>query len=159
GKTEMLFQGITTALKQGKRICLATPRADVVRELKPRFQQAFANVLVQALYGGSQDKDATAQLILATTHQLLRFKEAFDVMIIDAIDPLPYHADLTLPLATRRAEHPVCTTIYLTHTPRQTQQSLITRNKLPYIFVPIRHYCYPLPLPQMKMSLSLKKDL
>src|SRR5690625_927971 len=159
GKTEMLFLGITEALKQGKRICIATPRADVVRELKPRIQQAFAKVSVQALYGGSQDKDATAQLILATTHQLLRFKEAFDVMIIDEIDAFPYHADLSLPFATSRAKNPVCTTIYLTATPRKKQQSLITRKKLPHIFVPIRYHGYPLPVPQMKMSLSLKKDL
>lgn len=159
GKTEMLFQGITTALKQGKRICLATPRADVVRELKPRFQQAFANVSVQALYGGSQDRDATAQLILATTHQLLRFKKAFDVMIIDEIDAFPYHADPSLPFATSRAKKSTCTTIYLTATPRKNQQSLITRKKLPHIFVPIRYHGYPLPVPQMKMTLSLKKDL
>src|SRR5699024_4970163 len=53
GKTEMLFPGITEALKKGKRICIATPRADVVRELKPRIQQAFAKLSVQALYSGS----------------------------------------------------------------------------------------------------------
>src|SRR5690625_708678 len=36
GKTEMLFPGITIALKQGKRICIATPRADVVRSEERR---------------------------------------------------------------------------------------------------------------------------
>src|SRR5690625_3219025 len=159
GKTEMLFQGITTALKQGKRICLATPRADVVRELKPRFQQAFANVLVQALYGGSQDKDATAQLILATTHQLLRFKEAFDVMIIDEIDAFPYHADESLPYAANRAKNNQCTTIYLTATPRKSQKTQIQRKKLPHIFVPIRYHGHPLPVPKMKMMFSLKRNL
>src|SRR5690625_770837 len=37
GKTEMLFKGIDYALKKGERICIATPRADVVRELLPRI--------------------------------------------------------------------------------------------------------------------------
>src|SRR5690625_2408381 len=31
GKTEMLFPGLTEAIKQGKRVCIATPRTDVVR--------------------------------------------------------------------------------------------------------------------------------
>lgn len=159
GKTEMLFPGITEALQQGKRICIATPRADVVRELKPRMQQAFQHVLVQALYGGSKDKDGAAQLIIATTHQLLRFQDAFDLMIIDEIDAFPYHTDPSLPFATKRASKTSSTTIYLTATPRKQQQSLIRRKKLPHIFVPVRYHGYPLPVPQMKMTFSLRKAL
>src|SRR5699024_11472258 len=74
-----------------KRVCIATPRADVVRELLPRLQEAFSTVPIEALYGGSKDKEATAQIILSTTHQLLRFQDAFDVLIIDEIDAFPYH--------------------------------------------------------------------
>lgn len=159
GKTEMIFAGITKALQQGKRLCLATPRADVVRELKPRLQSAFADVAVKALYGGSPNKDSSAQLILATTHQLLRFSEAFDVMIIDEVDAFPYHADPSLGFATSRARTSSCTTIYLTATPRQEQQSRMTRKQLPYVFVPLRYHGYPLPVPQMKMTFRLKKEL
>src|SRR5699024_10488798 len=32
GKTEILFPAIAQSIKQGKRVCLATPRSDVVRE-------------------------------------------------------------------------------------------------------------------------------
>jgi len=159
GKTEMLFPGITEALKLGMRICIATPRADVVRELKPRLQQAFLHVTIQALYGGSKDKDGTAQLVIATTHQLLRVKEAFDVLIIDEIDAFPFHADPSLPFAASRAKKKVSTTIYLTATPRKQQQTLIRRKKLPHVFVPVRYHGNPLPVPQMKMTFSLKKDL
>lgn len=159
GKTEMIFAGITKALQQGKRLCLATPRADVVRELKPRLQSAFADVTIKALYGGSPDKDSSAQLILATTHQLLRFSEAFDVMIIDEVDAFPYHADPSLAFATSRARTSSCTTIYLTATPRQEQKLRMTRKQLPYVFVPLRYHGYPLPVPQMKMTFRLKKEL
>src|SRR5690606_27188817 len=38
GKTEVLFAGINTALAAGKRLCIATPRTDVVRELAPRLK-------------------------------------------------------------------------------------------------------------------------
>ncbi|WP_327606438.1 DEAD/DEAH box helicase [Virgibacillus tibetensis] len=159
GKTEMLFPGVTEALRLGKRICLATPRADVVRELLPRIQQAFAEVDVQGLYGGSEEKDGTAQLILATTHQLLRYKAAFDVLIIDEIDAFPFHADASLPFAANRAKASPSTTIYLTATPRKNHQIQIARKKLPHIFVPVRFHGHPLPVPKMKMVFSLKKDL
>lgn len=159
GKTEMLFAGITDALKAGKRICLATPRADVVRELLPRFQQAFSSIPIQGLYGGSKENDGTAQLILATTHQLLRFQGAFDVMIIDEVDAFPFHADPALPFATNRAKKEKSTTIYLTATPRKNHRKRIQRNKLPHIFVPIRFHGNPLPVPSMKMCFSLQKSL
>ncbi|WP_232225558.1 DEAD/DEAH box helicase [Oceanobacillus manasiensis] len=159
GKTEMLFPAITIALQQGKRICLATPRADVVRELKPRIQQAFEEVTVQALYGGSNDKTGSAQLILSTTHQLLRFKQAFHVMIIDEVDAFPYHADPSLSFATKRAVKPSGTTIYLTATPRKQQLKRLRKNNLPHIFVPRRFHGYPLPVPKTKQVINLKRQL
>lgn len=159
GKTEMLFPGITYALQLGKRICIATPRADVVRELLPRFQKAFTNISIQGLYGGSIDKDGTAQLIIATTHQLLRYRHAFDLLIIDEIDAFPFHADASLPFAANRAKASQSTTIYLTATPRAQQRRQIARKKLPHFFVPIRFHGKPLPVPNLKMSFSLKKDL
>lgn len=159
GKTEMLFPGITEALKMGKRICIATPRADVVKELLPRLQQAFADIHIQGLYGGSRDNDGTAQIIIATTHQLFRYKKAFDVMIIDEIDAFPFHADPSLPFATNRAQKLDCTTIYLTATPRKEQRILINQRKLAHVFVATRYHNHPLPIPQMRMSFSLQKDL
>ena len=82
----MLFPGITYALQLGMRLCIATPRSDVVRELFPRLKRAFQSVSIQALYGESRDKSGTAQLIIATTHQLLRYIHTFDVVIVDEVD-------------------------------------------------------------------------
>ncbi|MFP7479043.1 DEAD/DEAH box helicase [Terribacillus saccharophilus] len=159
GKTEMLFQGIASSLQQGKRICLATPRADVVRELLPRFQQAFPDVTVQALYGGSPDKTADGQLILATTHQLLRFYHAFDVLIIDEIDAFPYHADPMLHVASEKAKKPTCASIFLTATPRQKEKKQIAAKTLPHVFVPVRFHGQPLPVPASKLCFGLQKQL
>lgn len=39
GKTEMLFPGIEFALNHGLRVCVATPRTDVVLELLPRLKK------------------------------------------------------------------------------------------------------------------------
>lgn len=159
GKTEMLFPGITKALEEGLRVCLATPRADVVRELKPRLVEAFQDITIQALYGGSEDKGMHAQLVLATTHQLLRYQAAFDVMIIDEVDAFPYHADKSLPYAKDRAVKSTCTTIYLTATPRRDLKKAIQRSKLPHVFVPVRYHGHPLPVPTLMMCHSLDKEL
>src|SRR5690625_3440502 len=159
GKTEMLFPGITHSLKTGLRICLATPRVDVVRELHPRLQQAFPHIPIEALYGGSKDKAGSAQFILATTHQLLRFKHAFDVLIVDEIDAFPYHADSSLPFAAKRATKRSGTTIYLTATPRETDQKRIRNNTLSHIFIPRRFHNHPLPIPVLKNSFHLNNRL
>lgn len=150
GKTEMLFPGITTALQQGKRICIATPRADVVRELLPRLSKAFQHIHIQALYSGSRDNDGTAQLIISTTHQLYRYRAAFDVLIIDEIDAFPYHNDLTLQYAAMQARKKEAAQIYLTATPREKLQIQIKTRKLDHVFVPIRFHGYFLPVPVLK---------
>ncbi|MFB4167824.1 DEAD/DEAH box helicase [Virgibacillus sp. JSM 102003] len=158
GKTEMLFPGITESLKRGKRICIATPRTDVVRELLPRLREAFSGIYVQGLYGGSRETEGAAQLVIATTHQLLRFKNAFDVIIIDEIDAFPYHANKSLSYAANRSKKEKSnTTIYLTATPRQNHQIQISRKRLQHIFVPSRFHGYPLPVPVFHMCYSLKK--
>lgn len=159
GKTEMIFPGIAAALQTEKRVCLATPRADVVRELVPRFRQAFPTITIQGLYGGSEENEGTAQLILATTHQLLRYRHAFDMMVIDEVDAFPFHADASLPFAADRAKCPNGTTIYLTATPRKNQQIQMLRKKLPHIFVPVRFHGHPLPVPLQKICITLKKEL
>lgn len=159
GKTEMLFKGIEYGLMHGKRICIATPRADVVRELKPRIREAFQEVTVEALYGGSEDKAGDSQLIIATTHQLLRFYQTFDMMIVDEVDAFPYHHDSTLPFAVDRAKKSTCTTIYLTATPRQDLRIKLALKQLPHTFVPVRYHGHPLPVPKLMMSYSLSKEL
>lgn len=159
GKTEILFKGIELALAQGKRVCIASPRADVVRELLPRIQAAFKGVTVQGLYGSSRDREGTAQLIIATTHQLIRFYNAFDVLIIDEIDAFPYHYDETLQYATNRAVKERSTKIYLTATPRKKLKQQLKLKQLPYCFVPIRYHGHPLPVPTFMSDYTLTKKL
>lgn len=159
GKTEMIFPTITEALQAGKRICIATPRKDVVLELFPRLQKAFQNVPIQALYGGSKGKERQAQLVITTTHQLIRFKRTFDVLIVDEIDAFPYHKDHSLPLITENARKKIGMTIYLTATPRNKQKWKMKLNQLDYVFVPARFHGHPLPIPKLRYSITLKSAL
>ncbi|MGP4077727.1 DEAD/DEAH box helicase [Halobacillus sp. K22] len=159
GKTEMLFPGLAEAFSSGKRVCLATPRTDVVRELLPRLKAAFPNVEMEALYGDSPDKKGAAQFLIATTHQLLRFAHAFDVMIIDEIDAFPFHQDPALHYASKRAAKIESSLIYLTATPRKAQHKRIRNKTLPVVFIPKRFHGYPLPVPKLNLTPSLYRHL
>ena len=103
GKTEILFEPIYKLLQEGKRVCIAAPRVDVILELEPRLRVAFPTTKIAALYGGAKVENELCQLILATTHQLYRFKEAFDVIFVDEADAFPYTADETLRRAVKKA--------------------------------------------------------
>ncbi|MFY4775086.1 DEAD/DEAH box helicase [Metabacillus sp. RGM 3146] len=159
GKTEILFEGIQAALQAGKNVCLATPRTDVVLELEPRFRKVFPSVTISALYGGSEDRYKPAMLTLATTHQLLRYYHAFDVMIIDEVDAFPYSMDATLQNAVNMAIKPLSTLIYLTATPSYKMQQKVARKKMEAIKIPGRYHGQPLPEPRFDWAWNWKKKL
>lgn len=147
GKTELLFPGIETALKQNKLVCLATPRTDVVLELAPRIKAVFPNTDVVALYGGSEDRKKSAALTIATTHQLTRYHQAFDVLIIDEVDAFPYSMDEMLQYAVQKAKKEQSATIYLSATPNKTFQQKVKAKQLPAAIIPVRFHGHPLPVP------------
>jgi len=95
GKTEMIFPMIHYTIAHGGKVVVATPRRDVVLELKPRLEKAFHPTPVVTLYGGSEQRWETAPITIATTHQLMRFERAFDLVIIDELDALPYETIFT----------------------------------------------------------------
>jgi len=93
GKTEMLFPLIEDAIWRGESVLIATPRKDVVKELEPRLRKAFPHAPPVALYGGSEAKWESGPVMLATTHQLLRFRHFFDLVVIDELDAFPYRTN------------------------------------------------------------------
>ncbi|MEY2302189.1 ATP-dependent helicase ComFA [Bacillus tropicus] len=159
GKTEMLFYGIEEALQKGERVCIATPRTDVVLELAPRLQEVFPRITVAALYGGSVDHEKDAALVVATTHQLLRYYRAFHVMIVDEIDAFPYHADQMLQYAVRQAMKEKAARIYLTATPDEKWKRNFRRGKQKGIIVSGRYHRHPLPVPLFSWCGNWKKSL
>ena len=90
GKTEMCFAAVAAELARGGRVLFAVPRRDVVRELGPRLRAAFPHVQLQVLHGGA-DRAVLPVLppgsvTVATTHQVLRYDRAFDLVILDEVD-------------------------------------------------------------------------
>lgn len=159
GKTEMLFPGIDFALRTGLRIAIATPRTDVVLELAPRLQQVFPDVPVAALYGGSEDRYQFSPLTITTTHQLLRFQEAFDVMIIDEVDAFPYSADEMLQKAAEKARKRNSAQIFLTATPEESWQRECFNGTRNCYILPARFHRHPLPLPRFIWCGNWRKTL
>ena len=146
GKTEILFTAIYDALLTGKRVCVATPRTDVVLELTPRFQQVFPKTTIHALYGGAELSFAYAQLIVTTTHQLYRFEDAFDVMIVDEADAFPYTFDESLQKAVIKAKKQHAPIAFVTATP--SYKLLQQKKQWGYSFIPSRYHGHPLPVPR-----------
>ncbi|MCH6266548.1 DEAD/DEAH box helicase [Neobacillus citreus] len=159
GKTEVLFAGIEAALADNKRICIATPRTDVVLELTPRLKAAFPEITVASLYGGSKDRHLYAPLTIATTHQLLRFYQAFDALILDEVDAFPYTVEESLQHAAIQVRKPSSAMIYLTATPNQKWQRECRTGKRSFITIPARFHRKPLPVPEFAWCGNWQKQL
>lgn len=157
GKTEVLFAGIKVALEAKKRICIATPRTDVVFELVPRLHQAFPPVDVIALYGGSPDRHKFGPLLISTTHQLLRYYQAFDVIIIDEVDAFPYSVEPMLQYAVNQSKKIKSTTIYLTATPNKKWQRQVRIGRQNAVIIPARFHRHPLPVPTFEWCGNWRK--
>ncbi|MEJ6400250.1 DEAD/DEAH box helicase [Nicoliella lavandulae] len=151
GKTEMLFPGIEWALANGLRIAIASPRVDVCIELFPRLQAAFANTPMILLHGRQTEKYQYSQLTVCTTHQLLRFYHAFDILIIDEVDSFPYANNPGLHFAVSQAVKTTGTQLYLTATPNDELLRLVKRNQLSISYLPLRFHRHLLP--QIKLHL------
>ncbi|MEI5907596.1 DEAD/DEAH box helicase [Bacillus spongiae] len=153
GKTEILFEGIRQALSNNRKVCLASPRTDVILELLPRLRQVFPNVNIIGLYGGSEEIFQQSQFILATTHQLFRFYQAFDVMIIDEVDAFPFSYDESLHFAVEKAKKRIGSSVYLTATPTRRWK------KTPTFKILARYHGHPLPQPTFHWCGNWKKLL
>ncbi|MDR6121596.1 competence protein ComFA [Bacillus sp. SLBN-46] len=159
GKTEVLFAGIESGITALKRICIATPRTDVVLELTPRLKAAFPELPIASLYGGSEDRHLFAPLTIATTHQLLRFYHAFDAIILDEVDAFPYTVEESLQYAAIQSRKPASAMIYLTATPNEKWQKECRTGKRNFTTIPARFHRHPLPVPEFVWSGDWQKLL
>lgn len=159
GKTEMLFPLIEQVLRDGGRLALVSPRIDVINELAPRLQAAFADVEQIVLHGESPTPYRYTQLVLATTHQMLRFYQAFDALIVDEVDSFPYANDPMLATAVQQARHPESAVFYLTATPTAALQRQVKRQRLPVSYLARRFHGHPLPNITVKRVGNWRKNL
>ena len=159
GKTEMIFASIEWMLQQGKRVAIAAPRIDVCAELAPRLREAFPTVEQNVLHSQSEEGYKRVPLTIATTHQMLRFYRAFDLVVIDETDSFPYRDNELLIRAVYRAVKKNGCLLYLTATPSQELEKRIKRKELSVSLLPERYHKKPLVVPTMTYIGNLEKRL
>ena len=154
GKTEMLFQLIAECMKNGKRACIATPRIDVVNELFPRFQAAFAEIEIGKYHGREFKEPGLEQLTICTTHQLMKFYEAFDLLVIDEVDSFPYVGDPQLHFAAKAAVKKTGVRVYLSATPTEDLLEEAKQGKIQILKLNRRFHGGLLPVPREKLFIK-----
>ena len=150
GKTEMIFELIKSVLEEGGRVGLAAPRIDVCNELAPRIKEAFPKEEVTVLHGLTDGTYKRTALTIATTHQMLRFYHAFDVLIVDEVDAFPYSNSDMLQFAVHRAVKPTGRLVFMTATPSKLELYKIQYHQLSYSLLPARFHRHPLVVPLFK---------
>lgn len=154
GKTEMLFELIATCIKNGQRACIATPRIDVVNELYPRFCTAFAKIEIGKYHGREYREPGLEQLTICTTHQLMKFYQAFDLLVIDEVDSFPYVGNQQLHFAAKNAVKEAGVRVYLTATPTEDLLSEARKGKLQILRLNRRFHGGLLPVPREKLFIK-----
>ena len=153
GKTELVYESIEYFLKMQKKVGFAIPRRDVVIDLLPRVKEAFKGVKVIAVYG-SHSNDIEGDIILLTTHQLYRYKNYFDLLIIDEIDAFPYRGSEVLQSFFKSSLRG--NFILLTATPTAKDEEYIKENNGEIVTLLKRYHSHPLIVPRfIKPTISL----
>jgi competence protein ComFA len=130
GKTEIVYETISQALKQNKKVGFAISRRQVVLEIAQRLQQVFRNLSVTAVCQGYTGK-IEGDLIVCTTHQLYRYRNYFDLLIIDEPDGFPFKGNEVLKgIAKNSYKESV---VYLTATPDEELMQKVLNNELSYL--------------------------
>lgn len=114
GKTELVLNMLVDGLKRGYRFGWAIPRRTVVLQLCERLKSYFPNIkIIPVCQGFTEITDG--DLIICTTHQLYRYYQYFDYLILDEPDAYPFSNNPLLQnisiTSTRKKQ------IYLTATP------------------------------------------
>lgn len=149
GKTEMLLDMLQECFDTGKRVAIAIARRQVVLELAERLNAYFPNVNIIPVCQGYTSK-TEADMIVCTTHQLYRYYQSFDVLVIDEPDAFPYKGNKVLKgiAKTSCRGHRV----FLTATPDQDLMEEVNSGRMRMLSLNQRPHGFPLPEPQVFIS-------
>lgn len=147
GKAEMIFPLIEQVLQKGRRIAICSPRVDVCIELFPRIQKVFPNTTLGLFHGKSDEKYHLTQIMLSTVHQLVRFEDAFDVLVIDEVDSYPLAGDRMLHKAIKKAKKKSGMIVYLSATPPKELLMKVNKGQISITRLYQGFHGHPLPEP------------
>ncbi|CIW15087.1 helicase ComFA [Streptococcus pneumoniae] len=125
---------------------MASPRIDVCLELYKRLQQDFSCGI--ALLHGESEPYFRTPLVVATTHQLLKFYQAFDLLIVDEVDAFPYVDNPMLYHAVKNSVKENGLRIFLTATSTNELDKKVRLGELKRLNLPRRFHGNPLIIPK-----------
>ena len=146
GKTEICLQLIKHCIQNGLKVGFAVPRKSVCYELKCRLQKIFFKNEVIAVFGGCH-KVLMGDIVCLTTHQLFRYKNYFDLLIMDEIDAFPFKGKDVL---QKMFENSVKGHyVLLTATPSKSLIKEFESSGKDIMRLAVRFHRHPLPVPQV----------
>lgn len=157
GKTEMIYAVVSKVIDRGGAVCIASPRIDVCIELYKRLKEDFA-CPISLLHGESEAYFRTP-LVIATTHQLLKFYQAFDLLIIDEVDAFPYVDNAMLYHVVWQSVKPSGLHLFLTATSTDELDRKVKAGLLQRLSLPKRFHGNPLVVPQKVWLKGFDKQL
>ena len=157
GKTEMMYQVVAEMIKKGRCVCIATPRIDVCIELYKRMTLDFSCPI--SLLHGDSDPYFRTPLVISTTHQLLKFYQAFDLLIIDEVDAFPFVDNPVLYHAVSNAVTKNGKIIYLTATSTEELDKKVKKQEIKRVSLPRRFHGNPLVVPKKVWLKDLRKKV
>lgn len=146
GKTELTFEVIRHCFKENFKVAFAIPRKDVVIELAERFKLSFPRKKIVSLYGGNTET-LEGDLIVLTTHQLYRYSNYFDLLILDEIDAFPYKDNEVLYAFFKRSIKGQY--VLMSATPSKKVLDEFSKDKHAILKLFVRFHRFPLPIPKI----------
>ncbi|TWS94410.1 DEAD/DEAH box helicase [Streptococcus sp. sy018] len=147
GKTEMIYRPLASLLNQGKSVAVVSPRIDVCIELYHRLTRDFSCPI--SLLHGESEAYERSPLVIATIHQLFKFYQAFDVIIIDEVDAFPFVDNDFLYRAVALALKPDGNKIFLTATSTDRLDRAVKTGQLRRVQLARRFHDSPLVVPSL----------
>ncbi len=142
GKTEMCFPLFDTLITSNK-IAFAIPRIDICNDIYHRLVEHYGNTYI-GLHTGNKKINLTANIIVLTTNQLLKYKHYFQLIIIDEVDAFPFDFDSKFYNGVNECLESG-SIFYLTSTPSER----LLNKEIPTFTIYKRWHNYPLPIPKL----------
>lgn len=156
GKTELVYQSMEYYLKRGLHVGFCTPRKDVVIDLSPRIKEAFNNADVISVYG-EHTSQLEGDIIVLTSHQLYRYRQYFDLLILDEIDAFPYHGNSLLENFFHQSVKG--NYVLLSATPSKEDIQKVKEDNGEIVYLYERYHHAPLPVPIFNKANLLNQSI
>ena len=156
GKTEISYGVLAYAISHGLRAGFALPRRDVVIELYWRMMKAFPNNKIVAVYG-DHHRRLEGDIVILTTHQLYRYPDYFDLLVMDEIDAFPFKGNDVLVALYKKSLRGHC--VLMSATPSKAILKEFHKKNHEVLELMTRFHKKPIPVPKVSLSIPLFQTL